>query len=165
MATAVNPKAQKVLDAAQKIVDSNYREGKNNDTIFGKWYGLNNQPWCAMFVSWCFNEAGAIKLVAASSAKGFASCNLGYQWFAKRGQIVPIGSAQPGDIVFFNFDENNKTTEHVGIVYSNHPKRGMMVTFEGNTSGDSKGSQANGDGAFKKKRKYATVMGVARPKW
>ena len=51
-----------------------YKEGPNNDTPYGKWYGLNNNPWCAMFVSYCFFKAGEIKKVAASSKKGFASC-------------------------------------------------------------------------------------------
>ena len=70
MATAAT-----VVATARKYVDQGYKEGPNNDTIFGKWYGLNNQPWCAMFVSKCFDEAGIANLVAASSKKGFASCN------------------------------------------------------------------------------------------
>lgn len=164
MADNRNPNAVKVLAAAKKIVDSNYREGENNDTIMGKWFGLNHQPWCAMFVSWCFKEAGLSNLVAAQSPKGFASCNAGVKWFAKHGQLVPVGQAQPGDIVFFNFDADATTAEHVGIVYANDGK-GKLTTFEGNTSGDVKGSQANGDGAFKKTRSYSLVMAVARPKW
>lgn len=156
---------EKTLSIAKKLADDNYREGPNNDTIFGKWYGLNHQPWCAMFVSYCFNQAGAGKLVAAQTAKGFASCNAGYQWFKKKGQTVPIQDAQPGDIVFFNFDENGKTTEHVGIVYAPQPKKLWIITLEGNTSGDAHGSQANGDGVFKKTRTYKSIMGVARPNW
>lgn len=163
MAETRNPSAVKVLAAAKKIVDSNYREGENNDTIMGKWFGLNHQPWCAMFVSWCFNEAGLVNLVAAQSPKGFASCNAGLKWFAKNNQIVPVGQAQPGDIVFFNFDADPTTAEHVGLVYSNDGKN--LITFEGNTSGDVKGSQANGDGAFKKTRPYSLIMAVVRPKW
>jgi cell wall-associated NlpC family hydrolase len=163
MAETRNPSAVKVLAAAKKIVDSNYREGENNDTIMGKWFGLNHQPWCAMFVSYAFNEAGLVNLVAAQSPKGFASCNAGLKWFAKNNQIVPVGQAQPGDIVFFNFDADPTTAEHVGIVYANDGKN--LITFEGNTSGDVKGSQANGDGAFKKTRPYSLIMAVARPKW
>jgi len=55
-----------------------YTEGPNNDTVFGKWYKLNNQPWCAMSASKIFHEAGMIKAVAPkSNPKGFASCD---QW-------------------------------------------------------------------------------------
>lgn len=165
MADDRNPNALKVLTAAKKIVDQGYSEGENNDTIFGKWFGLNHQPWCAMFVSWCFDQAGLVKLVAAQGPKGFASCNAGLKWFGKNGQIVPIAQAQPGDIVFFNFDDDASTAEHVGLVYVNQPEKHQMVTFEGNTSADVKGSQANGDGAYKKTRNYGLIMAVVRPKW
>jgi cell wall-associated NlpC family hydrolase len=155
--------AADVIAKAKAYADAKYTEGKNNDTVFGKWYGMNNQPWCAMFVSKCFDEAGAVKLVAASTKKGFAGCDAGFQWFAKNKQTVPVGKAQPGDVVFFNFDKTPTDTEHVGIVVKNDGKN--LHCYEGNTSGDSKGSQANGDGVFLKKRAYSLVMGVGRPKW
>ncbi len=44
-----------VIDIAKNEIG--YQEGKNNNTKYGKWYGLNNNPWCAMFVSWCFEQA------------------------------------------------------------------------------------------------------------
>ena len=139
-----------------------YTEGANNDTIFGKWYGLNNNPWCAMFVSWVFNEAGRVSEIAASSKKGFASCDAGLKWFAKKGNLVPIGNAQPGDIAFFQFDDDAQP-DHVGIVIKNNTKLKRLVCIEGNTAGDAKGSQSNGDGVYKKKRPYSLVMAVARP--
>lgn len=139
-----------------------YKEGKNNNTLYGKWYGMNNQPWCAMFVSWCFHQAGDVKKVAASTLKGFASCAAGLSWFAKKNKLVPIGQAQAGDIVFFQFDED-KEPDHVGIVISNNSKMKQLICIEGNTSDGTKGSQANGDGVYKKKRSYSLVMAVARP--
>ena len=156
--------AEAVVAIAKAKVDAKYKEGVNNDTKYGKWYGLNNQPWCAMYVSWCFKEAGLSKLVAASSSKGFASCDAGLKWFAKKGQIVPVGKAQAGDIVFFQFDEDAQA-DHVGIVVKNNKKLKRLVCLEGNTAADGSGSQSNGDGAYKKKRPYAKVMGVARPAW
>ena len=152
---------QKVLASAKAEVDAGYREGTNNDTKFGKWYGLNNQPWCAMYVSWCFKEAELSHLVADQSKKGFASCDAGLKWFAKKGQVVPVGQAKPGDIAFFQFDDDAQA-DHVGIVQKNDGK-GTLWVYEGNTSGDTKGSQSNGDGAFLKKRAYKLIMGVARP--
>jgi len=162
MAEDRNPSAVKVLAIAKKFVDEAYAEEGDNLTIMGKWYGLNGQPWCAMFVSYCFDQAGLVQLVAAQSKKGFASCDAGLKYFAKNNQLVPVGQAQPGDIVFFQFDQDAEP-DHVGIVYSNDGKN--LVCFEGNTSGDTKGSQSNGGGAYKKKRPYSLVMGVVRPKW
>ena len=74
---------------------------------------------------------------------------------------APVGKAQPGDIVFFQFDADAEA-DHVGICASNDGKKYLMV-YEGNTSGDAKGSQSNGDGVYLKKRAYSLVMGVARP--
>jgi hypothetical protein len=139
-----------------------YQETGNNNTKYGKWYGLNNQPWCAMFISWVFNEAGIVQHVAASSKKGFASCAAGLNWFTKKNKLVPIGQAQPGDIAFFQFDTDAEP-DHVGIVVKNNTVRKILVCIEGNTSGSIKGSQANGDGVYKKKRPYKYVMAVARP--
>jgi cell wall-associated NlpC family hydrolase len=148
-----------VIDAAQNEVG--YQETGNNDTKYGKWYGLNNQPWCAMFVSWCFAQADLSELVAASTKKGFASCDAGLKWFAKRNKLIPVGQAQPGDVVFFQFDEDAQP-DHVGIVIKNWKRKSILLTVEGNTSGD-KGSQSNGDGVHIKKRAYSLAMGVARP--
>jgi len=137
-----------------------YQETGNNDTMYGKWYGLNNQPWCAIFVSWCFAQIGQSNLIAAQTKKGFASCDAGLKWFTKKNKIVPVGQAKAGDIVFFQFD-NDKEPDHVGIVIGNNGK-GTLRTIEGNTSAG-KGSQSNGDGVYAKKRAYSLVMGVARP--
>ena len=156
--------APEVLAIAKKHADDKYAEGVNNDTIFGKWYGMNHQPWCAMFVSKCFADAGHADLVAASTKKGFASCDAGLKWFAKNGQVVPVGKAQAGDIVFFQFDDDAQA-DHVGIVKWHHTTLKYLQVYEGNTSGDAKGSQSNGDGVFLKKRPYSLIMGVARPAW
>jgi cell wall-associated NlpC family hydrolase len=133
-----------------------------NKTKYGKWYGLDGNPWCAMFVSWVYGQAGLSKSVAASTKKGFASCDAGLKWFAKKGNLVPIGEAQPGDIAFFQFDDDAQP-DHVGIVIKNNTKLKRLVCIEGNTAGDAKGSQSNGDGVYKKKRPYSLVMAVARP--
>ena len=148
-----------VVDIAKSQL--NYRETGNNDTIYGKWFGLNNQPWCAMFVSWCYDQAGLVSKVAAQTKKGFASCDAGLKWFTKKNKIVPVGQAQAGDLVFFQFDKDAQA-DHVGICASNDGK-GFLMVYEGNTSADSKGSQSNGDGVFLKKRSYSLIMGVARP--
>jgi hypothetical protein len=137
-----------------------YVEVPDNKTMYGKWYGMNGQPWCAMFVSWVFNQADASKSVAASTDKGFASCDAGLKWFARKNKLVPIGDAKEGDIVFFQFD-NDAQPDHVGIVIKNTGKQ--LVCIEGNTSSNSKGSQSNGGGVYRKKRPYSVVMAVARP--
>lgn len=154
-----------VIKIASAYATEHYKEGKNNDSIFGKWYGLNNQPWCAMFVSYCFNKAGAGKLVAAGNPKGFASCTVAVRWFMNHKRIVSVKKAQPGDIVFMCFN-GTKSFDHVGIVISNDPKNKVLHTVEGNTVNPSgTGTQVNGDGVYFKTRPYGYVTAVANPNW
>ena len=139
-----------------------YTEKNDNETKYGAWYGINGQPWCAIFVSWCYDKAGLVDKIAAETKKGFASCDAGLKWFAKKGKIVPVGEAREGDIVFFQFD-NDAQPDHVGIVEKNMKRLKALKTIEGNTSPNNKGSQSNGGGVYQKKRSYATVMAVVRP--
>jgi len=140
----------------------NYTEGTNNDTTFGKWFGLNNQPWCAMSASKMYFDSGAIATVA-STKKGYASCDLWLKYLTKKNQIVPIGQARAGDLVFFQFDTDAQP-DHVGIVKGHNKTLKYLYTYEGNTSSGKAGSQSNGDGYYLKKRTYATIMAIARPK-
>jgi len=149
-----------ITDIAKSQID--YQETGNNDTMYGKWYGLNNQPWCAIFVSWCYDQASLVKKVAAQNKKGFASCDAGLKWFVKQNKLIPVGDAQEGDIVFFQFD-NDTQPDHVGIVVKNMKRIKTLRTIEGNTSSDNNGSQSNGGGVYLKKRSYATVMAIVRP--
>ena len=149
-----------ILEVARQ--ELGYEESGNNNTKYGKWFGLNNQPWCAIFVSWCYYQAGLVKSVAAQTSKGFASCDTGLKWFAKRNKLVPVGQAQEGDIVFFQFDTDAQP-DHVGIILKNQKLSKTLLCIEGNTSPTNKGSQSNGGGVYQKKRSYAMVMAVVRP--
>lgn len=154
-----------MLAVAKFFIDSGYQEGPNNDTVMGKWYGLNHQPWCAMFVSYCFNKSGAGYAVSGvQSAKGYASCSAATRYWNKKKMWVPLAQAQPGDIVFFDWDLNGDP-DHTGVVVKNDPKKKIMITYEGNTAPNAKGNQSNGEGAYRKERPYKYIYAVVRPKW
>jgi hypothetical protein len=53
------------------LAEVGYAEQGVNHTKYGAWYGLNGQPWCAMFVSWVFAKAGH-QLPALQGPKGYA---------------------------------------------------------------------------------------------
>ena len=107
-----------------------YTEGANNATKYGTWYGLPNQPWCAMFISWCARQAGiptdVLKnsAVAAPDAKYF---NIPYYDGASY-------TPQKGDLFF------TKSWSHVGLVY--YVDGNYFYTIEGNsnTTGSSEGT-------------------------
>ncbi len=117
------------------IGELGYKEGYNNDTKYGDWYGLPNQPWCAMFVAWCANKAGILttnsiatypkvyKTASVSTFRTFYNTN--------RRALAPSENPEsrnypkPGDLVLFK-------KSHIGIVEK--VEGSTLKTIEGNTS-------------------------------
>lgn len=154
-----------VLKVAEYFVQLKYEEGPNKDNLFGKWFGVNNTHWCAQFVSYCFTKGGAGYVVQGSQTKtGYLSCTQGIKGFKKKGyEVVAPEEAQPGDIIFFDWNHDHDV-DHTGIVVRNNPKRKTVVCREGNTSrGD--GSRSNGGQVAERVRNYSNVFCVIRPKW
>lgn len=132
-----------------------YKEGANNNSKYGVWYGLNYNPWCAMFVSWCANKAG----ISTDIIPKFASCSVGYNFFKSKRRIVK--DVQAGDILFFDWNLNN-TPDHVGIVEK--VAGNTITTIEGNAS-----NEKSGEGDCVKRRSfsktYKYIFAVARPSY
>ena len=151
-----------IVNIAQKQVG--FVEGPNNDNIYGTWYGINNQPYCAMFVSWCFAQANATHLVAAQTPKGFSYCPDGLAWFQKNKQVIGKYDGLPGDIVFYSFSGNGQP-DHVEIIVG--ASKDGITTIGGNTSPDHAltASQANGNGVYLRHRPYLYVMAICRPNY
>lgn len=154
--------AQDVINEAEKWAKQRYKEApaNSNNSIFGAWYGANHQPWCAMFVSYCMNKAGAGKLIAgAQSKKGYASCGAGIRFFKKRHAYFAARDARPGDHAFFDWDHDG-SQDHVGLVLKVDAKRKRILTIEGNTGAK---NLSNGGMVAKQWRNMSVIMGVGRP--
>lgn len=115
-------------------------------------------PWCAMFASWVFAQAGV-------SVPGMpsASCGAILRSCQRAGLVVPSRSAQPGDIVIFDWGAKDNSHDHIGIVELN--KGGYIQTIEGNTSPSNAGSQGNGGGVWRRTRDWSVVQAIIRPKY
>ena len=151
-----------IVNIAQKQVG--FVEGPNNDNPYGTWYGMNHEPYCAMFVSWCFAQANAAHLVAAQTPKGFAYCPDGLAWFQKNKQVIGKYDGLPGDIVFYSFAGHGQP-DHVEIIVG--ASKDGITTIGGNTSPDHAltASQANGNGVYLRHRPYLYVMAICRPNY
>jgi hypothetical protein len=148
--------ADAMIAAASK--DVGYKEGANNDTKHGKWYGMNHQPWCDMAVSLWGDQSGNADVVGH-----FAYCPSHVNWFKARGQWVSKGSAvKKGDIVFFTWD-GGPVADHVGVVTADAAAGADVKTIEGNTSSGTAGSQGNGDGCYRRTRGRNVILGFGRP--
>lgn len=122
-----------------KIAESQvgYRETAENHTKYGKWYGMDGQAWCAMFVSWCARRAG----VPQSVIPNFASCTYGgMKWFREQGRWKNADyTPRSGDLVFFDWEEEDGSgrdgqAEHVAIV--EYATGDTIYTIEGNTDNE-----------------------------
>ncbi len=117
-----------------------YREGSNNDTKYGTWYGLPNQPWCAMFVSWCARQAGiSTSVLKNSSCAGADPSNFNIPYY-NGNSYTP----KAGDLFF------TKSWSHVGLVYSIDGN--YFYTIEGNSNNS---GSSEGIGVFKLRRKIS----------
>ncbi|MDQ2781460.1 MAG: CHAP domain-containing protein [Actinomycetota bacterium] len=146
------PSAGQVLNRATQFLG--FKEGSNNDTPFGAWYGLNHQPYCDMFVSYVFHQEGGEEI-----GGHFAFCPSHVQWFKQRGQWG--SSPQRGAVVFFTWD-GGPSADHVGLVES-VGQGGWPHTVEANTSSGEGGSQGNGDGVYRRVRNPRFVLGYGYP--
>ena len=78
-------------------------------------------PWCAYFVSWCANQAGA---PIGDQGQGLGSVAEITDWARSTGRLTQTPA--PGELILFG-------TEHVGIVKSVNAD-GSLTTVEGNAS-------------------------------
>ena len=113
-----------IIDVA--ISQLGYTEGPNNDTKYGDWYGLPNEPWCAMFISWCAWMAG----IPTSIIPKYASNTGGFEVMTEMG-ITTTEKITPkkGDIIFFDWDLSGDK-DHCGLV--EYVENGRVHTIEGN---------------------------------
>ena len=141
-----------IIKIAQKEIG--YKEGRNNDTKFGKWYGMNNNPWCASFVSWCAKQAN----ISQDIIPKMAYVPYMVSFYKNLKQYQPKGyRPQSGDIVFFG------SSSHVGLVEACDGT--SITTIEGNTS--KSGNSSNGDGVYRRTRTIydSWIMGYGVPEY
>lgn len=147
----------RVLSVARSQIG--YREGANNDTKFGKAYGLNHQPWCGMFQWWVFDQADALDLVGGRKLQAYTPTFA--NWFqdaGRWGQTPKVGA-----VVFFNWGAPLNRISHVGLVEAVHAD-GSFTTIEGNTN-----TAGGREGLFvmrqRRRREAGYVAGFGYPKY
>jgi hypothetical protein len=103
--------------------------------MFGRWFGVDGVPWCAIFASYCFDVGAGVVLCRGWHGAGVGTRGVAYvptlaAWLKGTGREVldPL----PGDIVVFDWDGGDP--DHAGLVIKALPD-GRVATVEGN-SGD-----------------------------
>lgn len=150
-------RASDVLAVAVKEIGTVEQPG--NRQKYGKAYGMDGVYWCMIFVWWVFQQVDKVLFYGGGKT---ASCTELMEWAKARGQWVTSGY-QPGDVLIYEFGAAKAPQRHTGILESVSGQ--YVVAIEGNTSGGNTGSQSNGDGVHRRKRKKSLVLGAYRPKY
>ena len=114
--------------------------------------------WCAIFVSWCFDQAHV-----SWDALPSYNCDQIYSRALNDGKsqiLSDVHDCQPGDIVLYNF-LGGTGFQHIGIIESNNGS--TITTIEGNTSSGEAGSQHAGNGVWRRTRPFTHVRAIIRP--
>src|SRR5579884_3624378 len=80
----------------------------SNRTRFGRWFGVDGVPWCAIFVSYCFGHGSGVTLCAGWHGAGVYLRGVTYvptleAWLRATGRWH-TDDPEPGDLVLFNWD-------------------------------------------------------------
>lgn len=137
--SAGGPVGNRMVQLAQAELAKNVREtGGNNESDRIREYrtatvGAKNTPgpWCAYFVSWLAQQAGA-PIGAGGNGTGYVPTL--EAWGRQEGRFAERGAGRPsaGDIVIFDWGGDG-TPDHTGIVERVDPD-GRVHTIEGNAS-------------------------------
>lgn len=148
---------KKLVDKATELIGAKEADGSFRPIIdvynairpLPRGYRMSyDDPWCAAFVSAVGAMAGLGNIILAE-----CSCDAMIALYRGRGQYKNAGyDAQPGDLIFYNWDGNN-TADHVGIISEVIP--GGYTVIEGNMS-DAVGRRHVPKG-------WALTMGFAAP--
>ena len=114
--------------------------------------------WCAIFVSWCFDQAHV-----SWDALPSYNCDQIYSRALNDGRSLILSNVhdcKPGDIVLYNF-HGGSSCEHIGIIERNNGS--TITTIEGNTSSGDGGSQHAGNGVWRRTRPFTCVRAIVRP--
>jgi hypothetical protein len=112
-----------------------FHEGANNDNKFGKFYGINHQPWCAMFCSWaCATSGHPLPVMQPGMRDGFAGVSYAMHFAQTNGFWRHSWDAEPGDLIIYGWNGPGSLPEdmHVGFVVSSGPRGTTGHTIEGN---------------------------------
>lgn len=135
-----------------------YVEGSGNNTYFGSWFGLNRNPWCAMFVCWAASKAGVPASVVPRLASADRSWAKKQKVYHKSRQWGENYTPKAGDLIYFSWSVRDYA-DHIGMVTGTGKSGGKtyVYTVEGNKHDKVK------TGSYPIDNRY--ILGYASPKY
>jgi hypothetical protein len=122
---------QKALGRAKGQLGYKESPPGTNNNKYGVWYGMNYQPWCAMFVTWCYENEGNSPGFAEGSRYSYVPYVVQDAQARKNGLSItqdPI----PGDLVCYDWSYDT-IFDHIGL-FEKWTSLTNFQAIEGNTS-------------------------------
>ena len=143
-----------------------YVEATGNRTQYGKDYGLDGFPWCAMYVTWVYKQA-AKNVGCVNPLPKYAHVTSSFERFKKLGMVIGENEQLlQGDLTMWDHDEKPGGPGHTGVIIQVHNGRSLFVS-EGNTSRTDKSSRNGGEVCEHAHRKndhhHGRLLGIVRP--
>ena len=160
VAAAARP-GRRALAEALRPVGVRERPPGSNRTMFGRWFGVDGVPWCAIFASYCYSVGAGVTLCRGWHGAGVSPRGVAYvptleAWLRATGRSLPPGAAPaPGDLAVFDWDGG--LPDHAGIVIAAHGDG--LETVEGNTA---VGDDSNGGEVMRRRRRVEQVSTLGR---
>ena len=164
------PTSKQVIAIAKEQVG--YSEGANNNNKYGKKYGENHVPYCAIFLWWCGQKAaekhGGLNPIAKCSNVYIQeeTVRRGGRWIlkkttSKRMKKEVLPKLKEGDLISFDFGKKDNYRDHMGFVL--HVDGDKIVTIEGNTQPQNKKTKY--EGVYIRERPFTDMCAVVRPRY
>jgi hypothetical protein len=121
---------QQALESAIGELGNTESPSGSNLNKYGKWYGMDGQPWCAMFVTWAYEQTGS-----PSFAKGKTYSYCPYVVADARANSNGLSTTDdpiPGDLVVYDWSYDT-IYDHIGL-FEQWTGAGTFDAIEGNTS-------------------------------
>lgn len=144
-----------IVEIARAEIGQGETPLNSNNSKYNEWFGIKEQPWCAMFVSWVYFKAGNA-LPKIGYTKGYAGCQTAYNYFKTNGWLVT--DPQPGDICLFDWN-NDGRFDHTGI-FVEKISNDKFKSIEGNTS---LVNDSNGGEVMERVRNYKSAIFARKP--
>ena len=160
---------------AERLIEIALKQVGNGPSKYRNWYyGYEGYgiPWCAVFVSWCFNQIGGINKYivrtdgAGSIPRETLATGLGGTWYESEYSDSST-TPKPGDVIDFvwnyagrYYSQDRYFSDHVGLVYK--VDSNYVYTVEGNAGA------SNDTSSVKLKaydRESGCINGYFRPNW
>ena len=145
---------QALKRAIDELGTAEYPHGSNLNP-YGKWYGMDGVPWCAIFCSWAYDLNGESPSFARGSYYSYVPYIVADARAGRNG-LQTTDDPVPGDLVCYDWELNGEH-DHVGLFERWTSGTSTFEAIEGNTSTS---SNSNGGQVMRRERGRSGVVFV-----